>query len=137
MSGVPAARARRPADGMHRVRLRDRHELVIGGMVGDLVDALPEAVEARKLRRIAICRTGKFHDPLASEHLAERPRPLRREGCALAFERRDDERVGVEQVDVDERRRLVRHRVAVEDGNGLPWRHGLAGKAASYTRFKP
>ena len=93
-----------------------------------LVDALPVAVVRLQPRRVALGAAavllglGRAGDRAAVAHAVDRP------AAGLALERLLQREVGVEQVDVLERRRLVEDLVGAAIGHD-----GLAGARAAYS----
>src|SRR5215208_3436216 len=103
--------------------LRQTHQLMIGGMVFDLVHAAAEAIECSQLRRKAICSQREFGRVFASQQLAEsselRGSPTRTFPPKGLFQ----DRISLEPVEFRKRRRLVGYLMGVKFGNGLAGRH--------------
>jgi hypothetical protein len=75
----------------------------------DAVDAVAVAIVRDELRDVAK-RAARVLDRLGRAHLgAKVPHALLRPSATLAVERLAEGGVGVERVEVDERRRLIRH----------------------------
>ena len=87
----------------------DRHaqQLVPGGVELDLVDAVAVAVVGAELRRVLVGEGAEALGALAAGQRADRGDPLLGPVGALAAHRLDQRPVGLEEVVVDQRRRLV------------------------------
>ena len=87
------------------------HQLVPGGVELDLVDAVAEAVVGAELRRVLVGQPAELDGRGAAGELAHGADPVDREVAALAGDRLDERAVGLEDVVVGERHRLVGDRV--------------------------
>jgi hypothetical protein len=104
---VCAAALRGPGERRNAVGDPQLHEAVVRGVIANLVDALSVAIEDAKLGRIPIGEVAELDHPLAAE-LAREPADLRlRPARTLPMEPFAQRRVGLEEVVVAERRRLV------------------------------
>ncbi|MNY10243.1 hypothetical protein D3C86_1432060 [compost metagenome] len=104
----------------------ERHQLMIGGMKGHLVDAAAVAVVGVQHRRHAVGLHAPVDDLGRAAAGAQGGQPrlmLRPAAAAHGVQQRP---VAGEQVDVLQRRRLVGHLVGVQIGDGTEGRHGRA-----------
>jgi hypothetical protein len=95
----------------------ERHELVVGGVEVDLVDAVAEAVDRPQLRRMLVGLVAPGRQRRAAPDAADLGAALARPAAALAVERLDERDVRGEQVEVRERDRLVGDLVG-DEGSG-------------------
>jgi hypothetical protein len=96
-----------PGQGVQFVRHAEGHELVPGRVELDLVDPVAEAVVALEHGQVSVGQVAQLHDPGAAGLGAERLEPGFGPIGALAPGRFPQANVGLEEVDVDQRRRLV------------------------------
>jgi hypothetical protein len=108
---VRAAPRLAPGQRVHGVLHRERHQRVPGGMERHLVDPMPKRSNAVELGLVAV-RLAAERERLRAAHRGRvRAHARRRPFGALAREPLAERAIGVEQVHVRERRRLVLHRV--------------------------
>ena len=79
-----AGRAMSPRQVVHAVLHRAPHHFVPGGVVRDLVDAVPEAVVRSQFGFVAIGLASEFAERGGSDQLAECLEPLARKPRTLA-----------------------------------------------------
>ncbi len=119
-----------PGEGVEPVLDPERHQRVPGGVEFHLVDPVAVAVVRPQDRRMLV-RLESPGDRLPPAHdLPERPRPALGPLRSLAPQRLGQDRVGGEEVDVLEGRRLVEDGVGGVSGHGgrIPRRSARAGE---------
>jgi hypothetical protein len=98
----------RPRRAVQAVGHRNLHQLVVGGVVGDLVDAMPVTVVGAQLGRVAVGVEPPLDRLGRPGQAAERMQVVDGPAGALALDGLHQGGVGSEHVVALERRRLVR-----------------------------
>src|SRR5438034_4841639 len=96
-----------PRQGVEPVTDRDLHQLMPGGVELDLVEALAETVVTPQMRGMRVRLVSPVDRALSAREPAEIVNEVVRPGAAFALQRLAQDGVGLEEVVVDEGRRLV------------------------------
>ena len=109
--GVGAGARFAPGQRVEAVADGDLHQPVPRGVELDLVDAVAEAIVGAQLRRVGVGLESPGKGLFGAGEAAQLEHHVLRPGAALPFEGLAQRAAGLEQVVVDERRRLIQRSV--------------------------